>query len=1180
MKKISIIAGLMVAATVALPGCKKEAGEPESIVPVAGRFRFEASVDATKTANSGMSTVWSADDCIGLYYSSPDAAFKACGGYKLSGEAGTTRGVFEATQGATAPEIASGESVDLYAIYPYSPQVTSPAAVSPVDGYLTVGVQGGISQSGLDDKTHLSGEACPLYGVFKGVTDLENASFTMNNLTTVIEFNVTNGTEEDIVLESLTLKATEPVVGRFFVDITGDQPKFVAADATEASAGASSEASVSVVGADPLAPGSSAHIYLPLKPYTHDETKPFEVEVAYSVEGKHFTATVQKTPNGAQCVFAPGKIKKVSIPVSKPEEVKYYTKVTSVDGLLNGTYLIVYEGDDTHDAVAFNGGLKELDALSNSVPVTIDGGKIARSDALDAASFTVSIDEGTLLSSSGSYIGVQSYSNGLKQSETASVFNPQSISVDESGNANVELVFTDGTMNLRYNYASNQLRFRYYKDSGQQPIALYLLDGSGTAAKQSAGLSYSVTEFSFNEGDTFTAPELVNPNQLSVTYSSDNESVAVVDATSGAVSIKGAGTAKITAAFPGNDLFKSGSASYTIIVKSTTIEQLTIAEFLAKSVDADIWYQLTGKITEISNTTYGNLYIEDSTGSVYVYGLTKTQQDSNDKSFASIGLSAGDVVTLVAHRSEHNGTAQAGGTVPAYYVSHTHVEIPSISVTPDSKTVMANDTELEIAITSNTDWTISGNGITAVPASGTGNGTAKLTFAARTVAGDSDPIVATVAAVSDQTVFATVTIIQHGIDYSTPSGWVLTDINDLADGDIVAIVDQTSSKAMSNDKGTGAAPSAVAVSLSADKSKLSGTVDESVQWVFGTAASGVTFKLGGSENYLYATNTNNGLRVGTNASNVFSFKNDSGTGRSYLFNVATSRYVGVYNSSDWRCYTSVNSNISATLTAFYKYYPDNTEWTLDRIAVTTDPSRTEYIVGDSFSAEGMVVTAYWVDAADAAHTREEAVANSELTITPSGALGLNDTYVTVAYKGKEATVGISVSEKGQGGDTSVSLQYTLDGTVTASGTSYTDPHALEQASVSWTVAGNVAQNPWRIGGKSITGVDRAIYSTSAIPANISRIEVTSGTSSLSSVNSLTISVHSTAEDAESGASPVASKVFSNSDDIISSTVVFEKSDAASWAGKYYRIVYNVTQSTNSNKYIQFIKAEFYGVAAN
>ena len=139
-----------------------------------------------------------------------------------------------------------------------------------------------------------------------------------------------------------------------------------------------------------------------------------------------------------------------------------------------------------------------------------------------------------------------------------------------------------------------------------------------TAAKQSAGLSYSVTEFSFNEGDTFTAPELVNPNQLSVTYSSDNESVAVVDATSGAVSIKGAGTAKITAAFPGNDLFKSGSASYTIIVKSTTIEQLTIAEFLAKSVDADIWYQLTGKITEISNTTYGNLYIEDSTGSVYV----------------------------------------------------------------------------------------------------------------------------------------------------------------------------------------------------------------------------------------------------------------------------------------------------------------------------------------------------------------------------------------------------------------------------------------------------------------------------------------------------------------------------------------------------------------------------------
>lgn len=104
------------------------------------------------------------------------------------------------------------------------------------------------------------------------------------------------------------------------------------------------------------------------------------------------------------------------------------------------------------------------------------------------------------------------------------------------------------------------------------------------------------------------------------------------------------------------------------------IEEVTIAEFLQKPVSTDVWYKLTGKITEIVNTTYGNFYMEDETGKVYVYGLTATKQDSNDKSFSSLGLKVGDTVTAIGYRSEYTKdgetTIEFGGYTPAYYVSH------------------------------------------------------------------------------------------------------------------------------------------------------------------------------------------------------------------------------------------------------------------------------------------------------------------------------------------------------------------------------------------------------------------------------------------------------------------------------------------------------------------------------
>ena len=148
----------------------------------------------------------------------------------------------------------------------------------------------------------------------------------------------------------------------------------------------------------------------------------------------------------------------------------YYQKVTSTADITNGEYLIVYEGNDTHDAVAFNGGLGKLDAVSNNVAVSIIGDKIPQSETRDAALFTIDTTAGTLKSASGKYIGVSANSNGLKESEDATTYK-NLFSIDE-GNAVIKADFEDSNMTLRYNYANGQLRFRYYT-SGQQPIALY-----------------------------------------------------------------------------------------------------------------------------------------------------------------------------------------------------------------------------------------------------------------------------------------------------------------------------------------------------------------------------------------------------------------------------------------------------------------------------------------------------------------------------------------------------------------------------------------------------------------------------------------------------------------------------------------------------------------------------------
>lgn len=99
----------------------------------------------------------------------------------------------------------------------------------------------------------------------------------------------------------------------------------------------------------------------------------------------------------------------------------------------------------------------------------------------------------------------------------------------------------------------------------------------------------------------------------------------------------------------------------------TQIEEVTVADFLGKTVSADVYYRLTGTVTNIKSTTYGNFDLTDETGTVYVYGLTARKVAENDQTFSSLNIEEGDLLTLEGVRAEYKGTAQVGG--PAYFIS-------------------------------------------------------------------------------------------------------------------------------------------------------------------------------------------------------------------------------------------------------------------------------------------------------------------------------------------------------------------------------------------------------------------------------------------------------------------------------------------------------------------------------
>ena len=149
---------------------------------------------------------------------------------------------------------------------------------------------------------------------------------------------------------------------------------------------------------------------------------------------------------------------------------------------------------------------------------------------------------------------------------------------------------------------------------------------------------------------------------------------------------------------------------------------LSVADFLELK-NADNEYVLTGKITRVANTTYGNFDLTDETGTVYIYGLCSPEGAT--QYWAASGARLGDTITVKGKYSEYNGDAQVKNALFVSLVAAPFVEATAV-------TVEAAETAATIAVSANVAWTVECDAawVTSYTTSGENNGTIEVVMEA------------------------------------------------------------------------------------------------------------------------------------------------------------------------------------------------------------------------------------------------------------------------------------------------------------------------------------------------------------------------------------------------------------------------------------------------------------------
>lgn len=361
MRKQILTLGAICAAAFTLTNCNKEIAEPQA--PVTGGTDFEiiATTADTKTANNGLNTVWATGDDLTVFHAVAGSTTYG------SNDKFTYSGADNKFTGKLATGLDASKNYDWYAMFPYSSYIKTPTN-SDKGGYVYIGERSDQTQiqTGNDSKAHLIYGAsnqtglrnCPLYAVAKGVAASATPTFTMKQLASIVEVNVTNTNTAPLTVStvSFTAPAGTNIVGTFYVNFT-DNGGAVYTDGDYPG----NTANLTVKSGTAIAKDGVAKFYLAIKPFaanTGDELK-------ISVNGYEKTHKLTKNVE-----FKAGKIEAVNFKYNKPAPsgfaTTYTSNVTMTAGANSSEAKVIIDGTQ-YDAIKA-GTSKAAGKLSIKIP--------------------------------------------------------------------------------------------------------------------------------------------------------------------------------------------------------------------------------------------------------------------------------------------------------------------------------------------------------------------------------------------------------------------------------------------------------------------------------------------------------------------------------------------------------------------------------------------------------------------------------------------------------------------------------------------------------------------------------------------------------------------------------------------------------------------------------------------
>lgn len=294
----------------------------------------------------------------------------------------------------------------------------------------------------------------------------------------------------------------------------------------------------------------------------------------------------------------------VSEPVAPtPDNGRKFRLITSADHLIEGkSYLFAARGTSATYVMGKpkNASAINIQKAETSFDLNVSEIKIAN-DATGFSILTLGKGSDTATGSSQYYFTDGSSSENIKYlnpgtSTTANELFLTALSATKVKQAYCTIEFTGSTPAIIFTCKTSRNEMAYQKSANYfscfnsdyvtgycTPILLFEEVPVESSEKKDAGLAFTpdTAEIFIDDTAAFNAPVLSNPNNLPIDYTSLDETVAIVDKTTGNVTIKGAGSTEIHAVFDGDDEYKAADVFYTLTVKDPYAGSYTF-DFITK----------------------------------------------------------------------------------------------------------------------------------------------------------------------------------------------------------------------------------------------------------------------------------------------------------------------------------------------------------------------------------------------------------------------------------------------------------------------------------------------------------------------------------------------------------------------------------------------------------------------